>query len=115
MDPSNESFSPILLPAIIAGFFSFVAAVVAAIITAYHSDLIFVFRRRKRNIKGMWNGIANEKVLNSSPDEIRYEVTFELHQLGSRIYGNVHGTGSNGEHYQTQIKGQMEDDHFVTL
>jgi len=100
-----------LLQAIITGLFG----ILAALITAYRSDLIFMLHRRKRNIKGKWIGQASEKLLDDSSRELTYSAAFEFHQFGSRVTGNIHSTGNNGEHYQAQVKGQMEDEHFVTL
>lgn len=100
-----------LLPAVITGFFT----LLAALITASHSDLAFIFRPRKRHIKGTWTGHASEKILKAPLEQLAYEVTFEFRQFGSRVTGEVDCIASNAEHYKAKLKGQMEDDHFVTL
>lgn len=100
-----------LLPAVVTGLF----ALLAALVTAYQSDLVFIFRPRKRRIKGTWTGHASEKMLSAPPEELAYDLTFEFRQFGSRVTGRVDCIASNGEHYKAKLKGQMEDDHFVTL
>src|SRR5690242_14547555 len=99
----------ILLPALITGLCTLLAALIVK------SDLIFIFRRRKRRIAGTWRGHASERVMGTTSVELTYEATFEFRQFGSRITGKVHALSSNGEHYLSTMKGQMEDDHFVTL
>ena len=100
-----------LIPAIITGLFT----VLATALTVYKSDLSFIFLRRKRNIKGVWRGKGDENVLTDPSQHLSYDVTFQLRQFGSRVTGDGSASASNGEHYHAKLKGQMEDDHFVTL
>jgi hypothetical protein len=99
----------ILLPALITGLCTLLAAIIAK------SDLMFMVRRRKRHISGTWTGRGSEEVLRTTSTRLTYEATFQFRQIGSRITGHVHALSSSGEHYLSTLKGQMEDDHFVTL
>lgn len=102
-----------LIIALISGFFS----ILVAVITIYHQDIFSIFRFRKRRIKGTWRGQGIERLLNSDSikSQMTYEVVFEFQQLGSRITGKGRGKSSLGEEYEANLKGKMEDEHFITL
>lgn len=102
-----------LLIAIISGVFT----VIVAIITIYHRDIFAVFQRRRRTVRGAWKGMGIEQLLDSESQKIEneYEITLELHQLGSRVTGLGRGRDVSGIVYEANLKGRMEDEHFITL
>jgi hypothetical protein len=100
-----------IIPALIGGIFT----LLAAFISIYHQDLFSIFRFRKRNIKGVWTGYATEKLLGNDSEELKYDVSIEFKQFGSRITAKASVSISIGEHFQATCKGRMEDEYFITL
>lgn len=102
----------LIIPVIITGFCTFLAT----LITIYHKDIFSITRFRKRSIKGVWKGQGIERVLGSAfvASEM-YEISMEFQQLGSRIRGKGGGKSNSGEYYEANLRGRMEDEHFIIL
>lgn len=102
----------LILPVLITSFCTFLAT----LITIYHKDIFSIPRFRKRNIKGVWKGQGIERVLGSAfvASEM-YEISMEFQQLGNRIRGKGGGKSSSGEYYEANLRGRMEDEHFIVL
>jgi hypothetical protein len=102
-----------IIVALISGSFS----LLVAFVTIYHRDIFSIFRFRKRRIKGTWKGQGIEKMLgsDSAESQVTYDIFMEFQQLGSRITGKGNGKNTLGEYYEANLKGKMEDEHFITL
>ena len=104
--------SEAIVGAIIGGAFT----LVAALLTAYRDNIISAFSRRHRKAQGHWRGRASEKMLPASRKVWQEaDMEMDLRQSGKRLWGVLYGTTSNGLKYHMKVRGQMEDDHFVTL
>lgn len=102
--------------AIIGGIIGGAFTLVAALLTAYHDNIISMFGRRHRKAQGHWKGTASERMLPASRkvwQEVQLEM--DLKQSGNRLWGVLYGTSNHGLKYHMKVRGQMENDHFVTL
>lgn len=99
--------------ALLSGAFT----ILATLIAIYHQDVASIFRFRKRSIQGTWRGRGVEKLLSadSTNSQETYDISMEFSQLGSRIKGKGTGKSTSGEYFQANLKGRMEDEHFVTV
>jgi hypothetical protein len=102
----------LIAPVLITGFCTFFAI----LITIYYKDISSILRFRKRSVKGTWKGQGVERFLGSAfASSEMYEVSMEFQQLGSRIKGKGGGKSSSGEYYEANLRGRMEDEHFIIL
>ncbi len=92
------------------------ATLAATIITVYRDNLVSLFRHRTRELQGRWKGRITERMLPASKKIWQEaDIQIDLNQSGRRLSGKLHATTNHNRSYVMNVRGRMEDRHFITL
>lgn len=104
--------SETIVAAIVGGLFT----LVAALLTAYRDNIVAMFGRRHRKVQGHWRGTTSERMLPASRKVwLEGQIEMDFKQSARKLWGVLYGTTNHGLKYHMKIRGQMEDNNFVTL
>jgi hypothetical protein len=71
----------------------------------------------RRELAGTWTGTAIEKFLEVEVDEVWLSSTLTIHlqQDAEAFKGILDARSSNGQNYQMNLEGRLEDAHYLTM